>query len=59
MYKIPYFRYFRSIPMGFKEHKQLNLAAVAQDILSFWEEESIFYLSVYLLTKVSSGKLMS
>ena len=46
MYKIPYFRYFRSIPMGFKEHKQLNLAAVAQDILSFWEEESIFEKSV-------------
>jgi isoleucyl-tRNA synthetase len=46
MYKIPYFRCFRSIPMGFKEHKQLNLAAVAQDILSFWEEESIFEKSV-------------
>ncbi|MDA9244915.1 class I tRNA ligase family protein, partial [Flavobacteriaceae bacterium] len=34
------------MPMGFKEHKQLNLAAVAQDILSFWEEESIFEKSV-------------
>ena len=33
-------------PMGFKEHKQLNLAATAQEILSFWEEESIFEKSV-------------
>ncbi len=32
--------------MGFKEHKQLNLAATAQEILSFWEEESIFEKSV-------------
>ena len=32
--------------MGFKEHKQLNLAAIAQEILSFWEEESIFEKSV-------------
>ncbi len=33
-------------PMGFKEHKQLNLSATAQDILSFWEEESIFEKSI-------------
>ena len=32
--------------MGFKERKQLNLAATAQDILSFWEEQSIFEKSV-------------
>ena len=32
--------------MGFKEHKQLNLAATAQEILSFWEEESVFEKSV-------------
>lgn len=32
--------------MGFKEHKQLNLVATAQEILSFWEEESIFEKSV-------------
>ena len=32
--------------MGFKEHKQLNLAATAQEILSFWEKESIFEKSV-------------
>ena len=32
--------------MGFKEHKQLNLAATAQEILSFWEEESIFEKSI-------------
>lgn len=32
--------------MGFKEHKQLNLAATAQEILSFWETESIFEKSV-------------
>ena len=32
--------------MGFKEHKQLNLAATAQEILSFWKEESIFEKSV-------------
>ena len=32
--------------MGFKEHKQLNLAATAHEILSFWEEESIFEKSV-------------
>ncbi len=32
--------------MGFKEHKQLNLAATDQEILSFWEEESIFEKSV-------------
>ena len=32
--------------MGFKEHKQLNLAATAQEILSFWQEESIFEKSV-------------
>jgi len=32
--------------MGFKEHKQLNLAATAQEILSFWEAESIFEKSV-------------
>ena len=33
-------------PMGFKEHKQLNLAATAQEILSFWEEASIFEKSI-------------
>ena len=32
--------------MGFKERKQLNLAATAQDILSFWEEQFIFEKSV-------------
>ena len=32
--------------MGFKERKQLNLAQTAQDILSFWEEQSIFEKSV-------------
>ena len=32
--------------MGFKEHKQLNLAATAQEILYFWEKESIFEKSV-------------
>ena len=32
--------------MGFNEHKQLNLAATAQEILSFWEKESIFEKSV-------------
>ena len=32
--------------MGFKERKQLNLAATAQDILSFWEDQSIFEKSV-------------
>lgn len=32
--------------MGFKEHKQLNLASTAQEILSFWEKESIFEKSV-------------
>ena len=32
--------------MGFKEHKQLNLAATAQEILSFWEKESLFEKSV-------------
>ena len=32
--------------MGFKEHKQLNLAATAQEILSFWEEDSIFEKSI-------------
>ena len=32
--------------MGFKERKQLNLAATAQEILSFWEEQSIFEKSV-------------
>ncbi len=32
--------------MGFKEHKQLNLATTAQEILSFWEKESIFKKSV-------------
>ena len=33
-------------PMGFKEHKQLNLAATAQEILSFWKEASIFEKSI-------------
>ena len=28
--------------MGFKEHKQLKLSAVSQEILSYWEEKSIF-----------------
>ena len=32
--------------MGFMEHGQLNLADVAQKILSFWEDESIFEKSV-------------
>ena len=32
--------------MGFKEHKQLKLSAVSQEILSYWEEESIFEKSI-------------
>ena len=32
--------------MSFKERKELNLAQTANDILSFWEEESIFEKSV-------------
>ncbi|MGB1971635.1 MAG: isoleucine--tRNA ligase [Flavobacteriaceae bacterium] len=32
--------------MGFKEHKQLNLAATAQEILAFWQKEAIFEKSV-------------
>ena len=32
--------------MGFKEHKQLKLSAVSQEILSYWEEASIFEKSI-------------
>jgi len=32
--------------MGFKEHKQLKLSAVSQEILSYWEEKSIFEKSI-------------
>ena len=32
--------------MGFKEHQHLDLSQVAKDILSFWEENSIFEKSV-------------
>ena len=32
--------------MGFKEHKQLKLSAISQEILSYWEEESIFEKSI-------------
>ena len=32
--------------MGFKEHKQLDLAATAQEILAFWQKEAIFEKSV-------------
>ena len=32
--------------MGFKEHKQPKLSAVSQEILSYWEEESIFEKSI-------------
>ena len=32
--------------MSFKERKELNLAQTATDILSFWEEDSIFEKSV-------------
>ena len=34
------------LAMSFKERKQLNLAQTAQDILSFWEDQSIFEKSV-------------
>ena len=33
-------------PMGFKEHKQLKLSTVSQEILSYWEEEAIFEKSI-------------
>ncbi|MDB4773129.1 isoleucine--tRNA ligase [Flavobacteriaceae bacterium] len=32
--------------MGFKEHKQLKLSTVSQEILSYWEEEAIFEKSI-------------
>ena len=32
--------------MGFKEHKQLNLTQVANNVLSFWKEASIFEKSI-------------
>ena len=32
--------------MGFKEHKQLKLSTVSREILSYWEEKSIFEKSV-------------
>ena len=32
--------------MGFKEHKQLKLSTVSQEILSYWEEASIFEKSI-------------
>ena len=34
------------LAMSFKDRKQLNLAQPAQDILSFWEDQSIFEKSV-------------
>lgn len=33
-------------PMGFKEHKQFKLSEVSQEILSYWEKESIFDKSI-------------
>lgn len=32
--------------MGFKEHKQFKLSEVSQEILSYWEKESIFDKSI-------------
>tara|TARA_B100000767_G_scaffold209696_1_gene196671 strand:+ start:13235 stop:16636 length:3402 start_codon:yes stop_codon:yes gene_type:complete len=32
--------------MGFKEHKQFKLSAISQEILSYWEKESIFEKSI-------------
>ena len=32
--------------MSFKEYKKLDLISVSQDILSFWEKESIFNKSI-------------
>ena len=33
-------------PMDFKEHKQFKLSEVSQEILSYWEKESIFDKSI-------------
>ena len=33
--------------MSFKEYKKLDLISVSEDILSFWEKESIFNKSIY------------
>ena len=40
------FATLHTFPMGFKEHKQLKLSAVSQEILSYWEEASIFEKSI-------------